>query len=152
MRDRLHHDARSSLQAAELTRIASWRVGELMTTEVFTALPCTDLADLADLVEKMQALGVRSVRVVEAGEGLVGIVSRRVALATVTRADAAIAVDIRHRLESYAGPGRWVVSVDGGRVTLTDAYGDPVEQHAASVVASSVRGVLDVRTVFTAQA
>jgi CBS domain-containing protein len=144
LRGRLHHDARSPLLSEELTRVAPQRVAEVMTTEVVTALPWTDLADL---VEQMRSLGIRSVPVVDGGVGLVGIVSRRDALATATRSDVAIEGDVRRRLEAYAGPGRWRVSVDGGRVTLGDAFGDPTEQHAASVVAASVRGVLDVRTV-----
>jgi CBS domain-containing protein len=144
LRGRLHHDARSPLLRDELTRVAPQRVAEVMTTEVVTALPWTDLADL---VERMRTQGIRSVPVVQGGEGLVGIVSRRDALATVTRSDAAVEGDVRRRLEAYAGPGRWQVSVDAGRVTLADAYGDPAEQHAAAVVAASVRGVLDVRTV-----
>lgn len=43
------------------------------------------------------------------------------------------------------------MSVEASRVTLVDAFGDPVEQHAASVIASSVRGVLDVRTEVAAR-
>jgi CBS-domain-containing membrane protein len=115
-----------------------------MTTEVVTAQPWTDLADL---VEQMRTLGIRSIPVVQGGEGLVGIVSRRDALATATRSDAEIEVEVRRRLSGYAGPNRWRVSVAGGRVTLADAFGDPAEQHAAAVVAAAVRGVLDVQTV-----
>jgi CBS-domain-containing membrane protein len=144
LRERLHHDPRSPLLAAELTRMAPQTVSQVMTTEVVTAQPWTDLADL---VEQMRTLGIRSIPVVQGGEGLVGIVSRRDALATATRSDAEIEVEVRRRLSGYAGPNRWRVSVAGGRVTLADAFGDPAEQHAAAVVAAAVRGVLDVQTV-----
>jgi hypothetical protein len=64
---------------------------------------------------------------------VLGIVSRCDVLATLTRADAAIADDVRHRLEAYAGAGRRMVAVKAGQVTIADAYGEPV---AASVVAA----------------
>jgi CBS domain-containing protein len=115
-----------------------------MTAEVLTAGPTTDVADV---VERMQALGIRSVPVVRAGEGLVGIVSRRDVLATFTRADSVIATEVRRRLASYAGSGRWEVAVDNGRVTLRDLLGDPLEEHPASVVAGAVRGVLQVQVL-----
>jgi CBS domain-containing protein len=143
LRDRVRHDARSMLPE-ELATIPPARVGEVMTTQVLTATPTTDVADV---VVRMQALGVRSVPVVRAGAGLVGIVSRRDVLATFTRTDSAIAADVRHRLAAYAGPGRWAVAVEGGQVTLRDALADPAEEHPASVVAASVRGVLHVRVL-----
>jgi CBS domain-containing protein len=95
----------------------------------------------------MRAPGIRSVPVVRASEGPVGIVSRRDVLTTFTRADSAIATELRHRLESYAGPGRWEVAVDSGLVTLRDLLADPVEEHPASVVAAAVHGVLQVRVL-----
>jgi osmotically-inducible protein OsmY len=85
--------------------------------------------------------------VVRPSEGLVGIVSRRDVLATFTRSDSAIATEVRRRLASYAGSGRWEVAVDSGRVTLRDLLGDPLEEHPASVVAGAVRGVLQVQVL-----
>ena len=143
LRDRVRHDARS-LRDEELARTPPARVREVMTTEVVTVTP---MADVADVVARMQALGIRALPVVRASDGLVGIVSRRDVLTTFTRADPAIAADVRHRLENYAGPGRWEVAVDGGRVTLRDLLGDPAEEHPAAVVASGVRGVLHVRVL-----
>jgi CBS domain-containing protein len=143
LRDRVRHDARSMVDEEPAPAPAS-RVGQVMTTEVLTATPTTDVADL---VERMQELGIRSVPVVRASEGLVGIVSRRDVLATFTRADAVIATDVRRRLESYAGRGRWEVDVQGGRVTLRDLLSEPEEEHPASVVASGVRGVVHVRVL-----
>lgn len=145
LRDRVRHDARC-LGEEELVTLPPMRVGEVMTAEVVTATPMTDVADL---VERMHALGIRSLPVVRGSEGLVGIVSRRDVLTTFTRTDLAVALDVRHRLECYAGPGRWEVAVDGGQVTLRDPLGDPAEEHPASVVAAAVRGVLHVRVLPT---
>jgi CBS-domain-containing membrane protein len=144
LRDRIRHDPRSPLLSRELDADGPpSRVSDVMTVDVVTARTWTDVADL---VEEMQDRGIRSVPVVDAGT-VVGIVSRRDVVGTLTRADAAIASDVRRRLESYAGPGRWTVSVAGGVVTLADPFGDPAEQHTAAVLAAAVRGVGDVRVV-----
>jgi CBS domain-containing protein len=143
LRGRVRHDARS-LVDEELATTPPTRIADVMTTQVLTTTPVTDVADL---VQTMQALGIRSVPVVRPGEGLVGIISRRDVLSTFARSDAAVAADVRHRLECYAGPGRWEVSVDGGQVTLRDLLADPDEEHPASVVAAAVRGVLHVRVL-----
>jgi CBS domain-containing protein len=142
LRDRIRHDARSPLLNRELpARPAPATVGDVMTREVFSAGPVTDVADLAD---DMHRLGVRSVPV-RTARSLIGIVSRRDVLRTLTRADVAIADDVRRRLEVYAGPERWAVDVSSGVVTLHDPVGDPTEQHIAQVMAASVRGVAAVR-------
>ncbi len=105
LRDRLRHDARSPRLNHELAAApAPATVGDVMTRDVFSARPFTDVADLAD---EMHRLGVRSVPVVEPGQALVGMVSRRDVLRTLGRADVAIADDVRRRLEVYAGPERW---------------------------------------------
>ena len=142
LRERIRHDARSPLLNREITtEPAPATVGEVMTRDVFSARTFTDVADLAD---EMHRLGIRSVPVVETGCTLVGIVSRRDVLRTLTGADVAIAADVRRRLEAYAGPERWGVDVASGVVTLHDPVGDPTEQHVATVMAASVRGVADV--------
>lgn len=142
LRGRVHHDARSPLLSAELADDPPpGFVGDVMTTDVLTATPWTDVADL---VEQMRARGIRSVPVVEPGDGLVGIVSRRDVLETYTHEDERVAADVRRRLEHYALPGRWQVEVHDGVVTLGDVIGDEAEQHTASVLAASVRGVVGV--------
>jgi CBS domain-containing protein len=143
LRDRIRHDARSPLLSRELAAApAPETVGDVMTTDIFSARPTTDVADL---VEQMHRVGVRSVPVVGPRSSLVGIVSRRDILRALSRADVAIATDGRRRLEAYAGPGRWGVEVRSGVVTLNDSAGDPTEQHVATVMAASVRGVVDVQ-------
>ena len=143
LRGRVHHDARSALLGEELDATPPpSTVGDVMAAEVFTTRP---LADVADLVAQMRARGLRSVPVLGEDGRVEGIVSRRDVLQTMTRADAAIAADVRHCLETYAGPGRWTVDVEDGVVTLGDAFTDVVERHAARVIAASVRGVVDVR-------
>jgi CBS domain-containing protein len=54
------------------------RVDQVMTTQVLTVAPATDLSEV---VRRMQRLGIRSMPVVRASAGLVGIVSRRDVLA-----------------------------------------------------------------------
>jgi CBS domain-containing protein len=147
LHDRIRHDARSPLLNRELAAGPSpATVGDVMTTDVFSARPTMDVADLA---ERMHRLGVRSVPVLGSRLTLVGIVSRRDILRTLTRADIAIETDVRRRLEAYAGHGRWGVEVRSGVVTLNDSVGDPTEQHVVTVMAASVRGVVDVRIART---
>ena len=143
LRDRVRHDARSPLFGVELAAgPPPSSVADVMTVDVVTVQPSSDVADL---VERMRVRGIRSAPVVGAAEELVGIVSRRDVLQTVTRTDAEIAVDVRRRLENYAGPGRWDVTVQSGTVTLGDPFGDEAEQHTAAVIAAAARGVVDVR-------
>lgn len=144
LRGRLHHDPRSPLLGAELdVPLPPATVGEVMSRDVVTVVPWCDLADAA---ARMAQLGLRSLPVVDAG-AVVGIVTRRDVVATLARADAAITQEVRRRLESYGGPGRWAVSAADGLVTLGDEYDDPAERHSARVIASAVRGVQGVRVV-----
>jgi CBS-domain-containing membrane protein len=80
LRKRVRHDARSPLFGAELAAGAPpSRVADVMTVDVFTARPLTDVADLVD---QMRAHGIRSVPIVDDGGAVVGIVSRRDGLDT----------------------------------------------------------------------
>lgn len=144
LRDRIHHDPRSPLLREELAAPPSaTTVAEVMSRDVRTAVPWTDLADL---VATMSASGIRSMPVLDESRRVVGIVSRRDVVRTCARPDEAIATDVRHRLSFLGRPDRWRVSVQDGTVDLGDPVGDPAESHAASVVASAVPGVLAVRT------
>lgn len=142
---RLRHDASSPLLADEMRHDPPPTVvQEVVTTDVFTALPWSDAADL---VEQMRARGIRSVPVVEPGHGVVGIVSRRDIVRALARPDDLIAAAVRRDLQRYAGHERWSVSVEEGIVTLVDEYDDPTERHIASVIAQDVPGVVHVKVV-----
>lgn len=97
-------------------------------------------SDVVDLVTTMRDEGLRSMPIVD-GTRLVGIVTRRDLVRTLTRADADVERDVRHQLETYGGPGRWTVDVRGGAVTIRDAMDDETDRHVATVLAEAVRGV-----------
>lgn len=115
-------------------------VAQVMTKPTVTVTPNTDLAEVADL---MLAHGVRSVPVVYEGR-LVGIVTRRDMLRSVSRADWIIEAEIRHRLEVLGSIHRWQVQVSGGKVSIADEMNDPADRHVAEVLARAVAGVTDV--------
>jgi CBS domain-containing protein len=72
---------------------------------------------------------------------VIGIVTSRDMLRVLARADADIAVDVRHQLANYGGTGRWAVEVHDGAVTITDALDDVPDRHVAMVLAEAVHGV-----------
>jgi CBS-domain-containing membrane protein len=115
-------------------------VAQVMTKPTVTVTPNTDLAEVADL---MLAHGVRSVPVVYECR-LVGIVTRRDMLRSVSRADWIIEAEIRHRLEVLGSIHRWQVQVSGGKVSIVDELNDPADRHVAEVLARAVAGVTDV--------
>jgi CBS domain-containing protein len=84
---RVHHDARSSLPAAEPAAGTPLTVGDVMAVDVLIVEPTTDVADL---VEAMRVRHVRSVPVVAGGlrgREVVGIVTRRDVLVAIARDD-----------------------------------------------------------------
>lgn len=123
-------------------------VGEVMTTDVVTV---AESADVADVVRAMVDRGLRAVPVLrgsEPGDRLVGILTRRDLMRCISREDALVAADVRHRLDLYSGPGRWTVTVRAGAVTLTDDCDDrddPTDRHVAHVLAAAVPGVCSVQ-------
>lgn len=146
LREQVRHDPHSrelhdELEAAPPPPL---RVREVMTAQVVTVDPWTDVAELVRL---MRDNGLRSVPVTEPDAGLVGIVSRRDVLRWFTRPDDDIAAEVRRALAEYAGRGRWDVAVHQGIVQLGDPYEDVGEQHPAKLVAAAVRGVVDVQVV-----
>ncbi|SHK75720.1 CBS domain-containing protein [Pseudonocardia thermophila] len=145
LRDRVRHDVHSREVHAEIDAHPPQLVGAVMSTDVMTVDPWTDVAELE---RRMRDTGFRSVPVVEPDTGLVGIVSRRDIMRALDRTDGQIAADVRAALADYAGRGRWdVLHVTGGVVVLGDPYDLPEERHAAAVVAAGVPGVVDVRIV-----
>jgi CBS-domain-containing membrane protein len=113
-------------------------VGEVMTTDVLSTTPATDVVDL---VTVMLEHGVRSIPIVDAGR-LVGIVTRRDLLAALARDDETIAAAVRQRLTAYGGSERWTVAVTDGTVSIQDTHNDPTDRHVAEVLAQSVPGVV----------
>jgi CBS domain-containing protein len=142
LRDRFPHDPRFYCSdegdiAPPATRRPAATVGGVMTSP---APSVRAGADVVDVVAIMRADGLRSMPVVD-GPRLVGIVTRRDLVRTLTRGDLAVATDVRHQLEIYGGHGRWTVEVDGGSVTITDALENDADRHVATVLAEAVRGV-----------
>jgi len=142
LRDRFPHDPRFYCSdeagiAPPARRQPAATVGGVMTAP---APSVRAGADVVDVVAIMRADGLRSMPVVD-GPRLVGIVTRRDLVRTLTRGDLAVATDVRHQLEIYGGHGRWTVEVDGGSVTITDALENAADRHVATVLAEAVRGV-----------
>jgi CBS domain-containing protein len=141
--NRVAHDPRSHLRRDEGHPDAAHSVGEVMTTPVVAMAAGADTADVADL---MLQYDVRSVPIVD-GPTVVGIVSRRDLLRTLVRDDAAIAAEVRTRLESYSGqPGRWHVRVADGVVSIGGHFEDAAERRIVTALASTVPGVGNVHT------
>jgi CBS domain-containing protein len=143
VRGRFPRDPRSRITATpELdTPTAAATVGEVMSTDVVSAIPTTDVVDL---IAVMLEHGVRSIPVVD-GRRLVGVVTRRDLVRALARDDEAIAAAVRHRLFAYGGSDRWTVEVHDGEVSIRDEFDDPTDRHVAEVLAQSVPGVLAAR-------
>jgi CBS domain-containing protein len=141
VRGRFPRDPRALITAQQERReapTAAATVGEVMTAEVISAPPGTDVVDL---VTAMLAEHVRSVPIVDSGR-VVGIVTRRDLVRALARDDDAIAAAVRHRLETYGGCDRWTVEVRDGQVRIGDTFDDPTDRHVAVVLAESVPGVI----------
>ncbi len=144
LRDRIGPDPRALIHPDWPVRQAvspGLTVDAVMTTDVITRGPNADAAELAKVMLEHH---LRAVPIVDHGV-VTGIVTRRDLLRTIARDDDAIATDVRRHLDRCFRRGDWSASVDGGVVTLTDEYGDETDQHIATVVASAVPGVVDVR-------
>ncbi|MET8764041.1 CBS domain-containing protein, partial [Lentzea sp. NPDC004782] len=88
--------------------------------------------------------GVRSIPVVHEGR-LVGIVTRRDLLRSISRDDRVVEAEIRHRLAVLGAAHRWQVEVSCGKVSVVDSLDDATDRHVAEVLARAVAGVTDVR-------
>lgn len=115
-------------------------VAEVMTRDVETARPGTDVAALAETMLKTR---IKSVPVL-AGSDIVGIVSRRDLIAILARDDARIRDDVLAAIARYGPDGaRWDVSVRDGVVELHGRADEP-GRRIAGVLARSVPGVTRV--------
>ncbi|HYI58961.1 MAG TPA: CBS domain-containing protein [Microlunatus sp.] len=112
---------------------------EVMTSPVEFVRPEASLTALA----KCMITGRRrSVPVVE-GHRVVGMVTRRDVVETMTRGDDAVLETVRQRLELAGFPNRWLIRVQAGVVHLWGEADPRIEREAARV-AESVPGVVRV--------
>ncbi|MET0134718.1 MAG: CBS domain-containing protein [Kibdelosporangium sp.] len=146
LRDRIGVDPRSLVHPDWPVRSGGApapTVGAVMTTEVVFRGPNADAAELARV---MLDKHLRAIPIVDA-KLLVGIVTRRDLLRTIARDDQAITRDVRHHLARCFRRGDWSAAVEASVVTLVDEFGDESERHIATVIASAVPGVVDVKVV-----
>ena len=123
-------------------------VGEVMTKSVITMGAGADPADMAQV---MVDSDVRSIPIVD-GSTVVGIVSRRDLLRTITRDDDILTAEIQHRVDDYAGGiRRWHVTVTDGVVTISGAFHDDAEQNVVKILATTLPGATAVHLHRTSQ-
>lgn len=143
IRDRMPSDPRSHLRVnVEQQPDPHLLVRDVMTT---TAACMGENADTADLAALMLDNNVRAVPIVD-GARLVGIVSRRDLLRTLLRDDESVRLDVRQRLDEYAGEGnRWTVQVQDGIATIHGRC-DAEQKRIVELLVRSVPGVIRVHT------
>lgn len=134
-------DARASMipHTAEAGDDARETVGSLMTS---LALTVTEETDVAEVTKVMTATGVKSLPVVDARRRVVGVVSRRDIVRTMTRSDTEIEQELAALFSSLELD--WRVEVDEGHVRVTGPLEAKDRSLALSAV-STVAGVVDVR-------
>ncbi|WEX86384.1 CBS domain-containing protein [Sinorhizobium garamanticum] len=125
----------------------SWRISDLMSTEVFTVGRDAPIGAVAELMFKHK---IKRVPVVQNGV-LVGIISRVDLLRAIVdvpgegtvRGDEALAVAIRARLRSDLGldPERIKVSVEACHVVLEGKVKSEMERRAIKVLMENINGV-----------
>lgn len=139
-RDRFAPDPRARLwrSAKRAAEPQSGTVAELMTSPVVAVPRSTDVAELA---ATMMADRIRSIPIVD-GARVVGIVTRRDLLRTLTRNDADIETEVRQVLADYGEhPG---LRVRDGVVDIDDRFDRPADRRAAEILARTVPGVQGV--------
>ena len=135
------HDPRAFLRPVATPASPAPRlVGDVMTRDVETVRPNSDVAALAETMMKTR---IKSVPVL-AGSAVVGIVSRRDLIAILARGDARIRDDVLAAIAEYGPDGAsWDVSVRDGAVEL-HGRADDAAQRMAGVLARTVPGVTRV--------
>ncbi|MFG2006238.1 HPP family protein [Spirillospora sp. NPDC048911] len=119
------------------------RVNEVMTTEVRTTRPASDVAELAEM---MMTTGIKSVPVLD-GTELVGIITRHDLLAVLARSDTRIRDDVRAAIATtLPDTEHWEVRVEDGVVEL-HGPADERAEGLCEVVARTVPGVTRVVVV-----
>ncbi len=134
--------------ASEYVREHARRIGDVMTRNVITVTPETDLADVASVLERNR---IKRVPVVDKNR-MVGIVSRanllqalaasRGTAADVSRGDAALREAVIARLKAESWTPRFLnVLVVDGKVSMWGVVHSPSEKAAARVAAETLSGV-----------
>ncbi|MEU9020370.1 CBS domain-containing protein [Actinomadura sp. NPDC048394] len=115
-------------------------VEQVMTRDVRTARPTTDVAELAEMMPRTR---IKSVPVVD-GPAIVGVISRRDLIAALARSDARIRDDVLASIAAYAPDGGpWDVTVEDGVVRLTGRDDEQAER-IVEVLARTVPGATRV--------
>lgn len=115
-------------------------VEDVMTRDVRTARPTTDVAELAEMLIRTR---IKSVPVVDA-LAVVGIISRRDLIGMLARGDARIRDDVLAAItEITPGDLPWDVAVQDGVVELRGPH-DEQAQQIVEVLARTVPGVTRV--------
>ncbi|WP_431928565.1 CBS domain-containing protein [Amycolatopsis tucumanensis] len=124
----------------EGTKVAR-RVGEVMTTDVVTVGPETDVTEVGRM---MAGRGIRAVPVVD-GNRIVGVITARDLVRVLARPDALLEHDIRARLAVLGRADRWYVDVKDGRALILDSEGGQRDDEIAAALAEGVPGVIEAR-------
>lgn len=115
-------------------------VDDVMSAHPVTVRPETDLATAIDL---MTSTSVKSLPVVDEHDRVVGVLSRRDVVKVLARSDDLIESELDALIVSI-GVRDWLVEVHDG-VAEIDGPADRSERTVATVLASAVPGVVEVR-------
>ena len=113
-------------------------VGSVMTTPAVGMGLGTAVALLARVMVDDH---VRCLPIIEDAR-VVGVVTRRDLVRALARTDAAIAADVRRRLEAYGGDRGWTVAVHDGEVTVGVEFADAESARVVTALAEGVPGVV----------
>lgn len=119
-------------------------VEDVMTTDVITVGPDTDLVAAIDLV---MTHGMKCLPVVDDEGRAVGVISRRDVVRVLARPDDLLEQEVADLFEA-AGRPDWTEDVDHG-VAEIDGPPDPPERRLATALARSVPGIVGVRVIGT---